>query len=62
VDAYYERGLGPWDMAAGALVAREAGAIVTDFSGGPVTPAQVLASAPGIHAAMIDLLAEAGAD
>ena len=28
VDLYYERGLNEWDRAAGALVAREAGAVV----------------------------------
>jgi myo-inositol-1(or 4)-monophosphatase len=31
VDAYYERGINPWDMAAGALVAEEAGAVVTSW-------------------------------
>ncbi|MCU1476030.1 MAG: inositol monophosphatase [Subtercola sp.] len=30
-DAYYERGLNPWDHAAGALIAAEAGARVTGF-------------------------------
>ncbi len=34
VDGYFELGLKPWDMAAGELIAREAGAIVTDFAGG----------------------------
>ncbi|MCE0493186.1 inositol-1-monophosphatase [Vibrio salinus] len=34
VDGYFELGLKPWDIAAGELIAREAGAIVTDFSGG----------------------------
>jgi myo-inositol-1(or 4)-monophosphatase len=34
LDGYFELGLKPWDMAAGELIAREAGAIVTDFSGG----------------------------
>ena len=29
LDAYYERGLAPWDLAAGGLVATEAGAVVT---------------------------------
>ena len=33
VDAYYERGLAPWDLAAGELIAREAGAVVTGFDG-----------------------------
>lgn len=31
LDAYFEMGLKPWDMAAGLLIAQEAGAIVTDF-------------------------------
>jgi len=61
VDAYFERGLMPWDIAAGVLIAQEAGAVVTDFSGGPAGPAQVLAAAPGIHAALLGLLREAGA-
>lgn len=30
VDAYYERGLSPWDLAAGELIAREAGALVNN--------------------------------
>jgi len=34
VDAFFERGLSPWDMAAGILIAREAGATVTDLAGG----------------------------
>ena len=33
-DAFWETGLSPWDMAAGALIIREAGGFVTDFSGG----------------------------
>jgi len=32
VDAYYERGLSPWDSAAGALIAAEAGAVIADHS------------------------------
>jgi myo-inositol-1(or 4)-monophosphatase len=32
-DGYFELRLGPWDVAAGALVVREAGGIVTDWSG-----------------------------
>ncbi|MGF1763894.1 inositol-1-monophosphatase [Aliivibrio kagoshimensis] len=34
VDGYFELGLKPWDLAAGELIAREAGVICTDFSGG----------------------------
>ena len=33
-DWYFETGLQPWDMAAGALLVREAGGLVTDLSGG----------------------------
>ena len=52
LDAYYEKGLKPWDMAAGALVAAEAGALVTGFDGGPARTEGVLAAAPGLHAAL----------
>lgn len=34
VDGFFELALKPWDMAAGELIAREAGAILTDFAGG----------------------------
>ncbi len=34
VDGFWEMGLKPWDTAAGELLAKEAGAIVTDFVGG----------------------------
>jgi myo-inositol-1(or 4)-monophosphatase len=61
VDAYYERGLAAWDLAAGELIAREAGAVITGFDGAEPQPGAVVAAAPGIHAALLDLLAEAGA-
>ena len=32
-DGFWERGLSSWDMAAGILLVREAGGIVTDFQG-----------------------------
>jgi len=34
-DAFFEIGLSPWDIAAGAILIKEAGGIVTDFDGGP---------------------------
>jgi myo-inositol-1(or 4)-monophosphatase len=61
VDAYYERGLGPWDLAAGELIAREAGAIVTDGDGQAPRPGSVVAANPAVHAALLALLADAGA-
>jgi myo-inositol-1(or 4)-monophosphatase len=33
-DAYWERGLSPWDVAAGILLVREAGGYVSDADGG----------------------------
>lgn len=33
MDAYFEIGLKPWDVAAGALLVREAGGVVVDFEG-----------------------------
>jgi myo-inositol-1(or 4)-monophosphatase len=48
VDAYFERGLAWWDLAAGALIATEAGCVVTALDGGEVTAGSVMASAPGI--------------
>jgi myo-inositol-1(or 4)-monophosphatase len=33
MDAYFEIGLKPWDVAAGALIVREAGGVVADFDG-----------------------------
>jgi myo-inositol-1(or 4)-monophosphatase len=61
VDAYYEVGLNAWDLAAGELVAREAGAVMSDFRGGPARPGEVVCAAPGIHEALLALLAESGA-
>ncbi len=34
LDGFWELGLKPWDIAAGALLIREAGGLVTDFAGG----------------------------
>jgi myo-inositol-1(or 4)-monophosphatase len=52
VDAFYERGLAWWDLAAGGLIAVEAGAELTALDGGPVTPGSVVAAAPGIATAL----------
>lgn len=54
LDGYWEVALNPWDIAAGVLIAREAGAVVTDFAGreGELSGAEVLAAAPELHAVM----------
>lgn len=61
VDAYFERGLQPWDLAAGGLIAREAGAWVGGFDGGPAEPGSVVAAAPHLRDPLLSLLADAGA-
>jgi len=33
-EAFYEYGLSPWDVAAGALIVKQAGGCISDFSGG----------------------------
>jgi myo-inositol-1(or 4)-monophosphatase len=62
VDAYFERGLSWWDLAAGALIAREAGAVVSALDGGPVVPGSVFAATPGIAAPLRALLGALGAN
>ena len=54
LDLYYERGLNPWDMAAGAIVATEAGAVVTGLRGGPAGNAMTVA---GPHDLVLELAA-----
>ena len=57
LDAYLERNLQPWDLAAGVLIAQESGAIVTDFDGLPVTRGDVLVSGPLLHTELVALFA-----
>ncbi|RCV49474.1 inositol monophosphatase family protein [Marinitenerispora sediminis] len=62
VDAYYERGLNPWDWSAAALVAEEAGARVGGLHGAPPNPELTIAAPPGLFEELHDLLAPTGAD
>jgi myo-inositol-1(or 4)-monophosphatase len=57
VDAYYERGVNLWDIAAGALIASEAGARVTGLHGRPAGPSMTVAAAPRLLGELHDLLA-----
>lgn len=54
LDGFWEIGLSIWDMAAGALLIREAGGIITDFSAGDefLATGNVIAGNPRIHQAM----------
>jgi myo-inositol-1(or 4)-monophosphatase len=57
LDLFYERGLNPWDLAAGALVAREAGAKVGGFAGRPESSDLLIAAAPDLYGTMEPVLA-----
>lgn len=57
VDAYFEEHLNAWDAAAGELIACEAGAVATDFSGGTSRPEELAVSTPAVHAALLELIA-----
>jgi myo-inositol-1(or 4)-monophosphatase len=61
VDAYYERGLNEWDLAAGELIAAEAGAVISAIDGGPPRPGSVLAAPAALASRLSDLLVAAGA-
>jgi myo-inositol-1(or 4)-monophosphatase len=61
VDGFYERGLQQWDYAAGALIAREAGALVGDLDGGPPSSAFTMASGAALFEPLRELLVSAGA-
>jgi myo-inositol-1(or 4)-monophosphatase len=62
VDAFYEQGLNPWDLAAGGLVAAEAGAVVAGLPGREAGQALVVAAPPGLYQPLAELLEGLGAD
>ena len=59
-DAYWERGLHAWDLAAGAAIALEAGGRLTSLEGGPpdLRAGHVILSNGKVHDAMVELLRE----
>jgi myo-inositol-1(or 4)-monophosphatase len=62
VDAYYEQGVHYWDIAAGGLIAREAGAVMGGLHGCPAGEALTLAAGPELFGPLHDLLAGLRAD
>jgi myo-inositol-1(or 4)-monophosphatase len=58
-EAFWELRLSPWDVAAGILLVREAGGVVTDLSGAPSTPSfdGIIAGNPAMHAWLLQTLA-----
>lgn len=59
-DGFWELRLKSWDVAAGALIARQAGAVVTDIIGGPdfmTEPPSIVAANPHLHHLLLRELA-----
>lgn len=57
-DGFFELGLKPWDVAAGGLVIREAGGVVTDWEGDDgrwLATGDVLAGPPRVHEVLMEL-------
>ncbi len=62
-DGYFELRLGPWDVAAGGVIVREAGGLVTDWNGDDgawLRSGDILAGSPDVHAALLHTVARAG--
>ena len=61
-DGFFELALGPWDVAAGALLVREAGGVVTDWTGDPdawLGSGDIVAAPPRVHARLLEITARA---
>jgi myo-inositol-1(or 4)-monophosphatase len=61
-DGFWEYALQPWDMAAGAIICREAGAVVTDVRGDAwdARSKSILTANSALHAEMLAVIAAAG--
>jgi len=59
-DGFWEMSLSPWDVAAGGLIVREAGGVVTDFLGREdyLTSGDIVAATPNVHPAMLRVVRE----
>ena len=61
LDGFWELGLSPWDMAAGAVLVREAGGLVGDLDGEDrfLASGRVVATNAKLFAALLNLLKKA---
>jgi len=59
IDGYWERGLSPWDLAAGVVLVEQAGGVVSGYGGEEldVASGRILACTPGLREPMIAALA-----
>jgi myo-inositol-1(or 4)-monophosphatase len=63
-DGFFELALGPWDVAAGALLVREAGGVVTDWDGDDarwLESGNIVAAPPHVHEVLLELVRAANA-
>jgi myo-inositol-1(or 4)-monophosphatase len=63
LDGFFEVGLGTWDVAAGALLVREAGGVVTDWAGDPnawLWSGDIVAGPPAVHEQLVAITRTAG--
>jgi myo-inositol-1(or 4)-monophosphatase len=62
-DGFWESGLNPWDMAAGIVLVREAGGLVSDLAGGTAMMASgdILAANGALHRPLAKVLEQASA-
>jgi myo-inositol-1(or 4)-monophosphatase len=59
-DGYFELSLGPWDVAAGGVIVREAGGVVTDWDGDDrawLRSGNVCSAPPAVHEALLEMAA-----
>ena len=59
VDGYFEHSLNPWDIAAGELIVREAGGVVSNLTGGDASYEMTIAGGAEIHARLLEFLSSA---
>ena len=65
LDGFWEEQLHAWDMAAGALIVREAGGRASDYDDGPLdldAGGQIVASNGALHQRMLEIIRDARAD
>ena len=60
LDGYWERGLAPWDLAAGVILLEEAGGTVSAYDGGrfDIFSGRILASNGRLHSEMVEVLSQ----
>ena len=59
LDGYWERGLSPWDLAAGVVLVEQSGGVVCSYDGSPadLSTGRLIACTPGLQQALIEGLA-----